>query len=166
MHADRRTEALLEPVAQEVVANRDDENPLDGERRRHRPAQVAHAPTTPGDDNERRLAGNPESFARLSGLDRRKERGCNQRTHPPRAAGPGNPLDLFQTTLVHDEMKVDTTMRPIDKAGQISDRGAHRNRHAAATARMAEDRCHRRISGNDEIRLVGGDQPPKRSRAE
>ena len=90
----------------------------------------------------------------------------DQRPHQLHAAGARNPLDRLKRLAVHHEVHVDPRLRPEEQAGQVGDGCDGHAVDFAPRAQTGEDHRDGRVGRDDHVRVVFGDRPGQRARAE
>ena len=123
-------EARLELLAKVGVpaAEADDGRPLDREPGPRGAREIADGPPSSRDDDDRRVAWQAESAACFGAGERRAESGRDDRPHDPCTVATGIALDGAHAGLVHDEVEVDSAVRPEGVRVEVGDRRDRRVR--------------------------------------
>ncbi len=159
--AELRVELLVAPSQADDAAHLGGPDEL-----AHRARDVADAPAAAGDDDHPAVLGQPELAPRVGRAARLQELSGDQRLDEAHAALARDPLDRRHRLAVHDEVHVDARLRPEEEAGQVGDRRDGRGFDFAAPAQARQHDRDGRVGRDDHIRVVLGDRPCERPRAE
>jgi hypothetical protein len=144
----------LRPARHTTVASGIRSNSLTAPSRSPTPQPPPETTTT------RRAAESPSAaIARL------EEFGCDQRPHDLHAAAAGDPLDVANRRVIHNEMGVDPALRPEEQPRHVGDRRDRRDVEQPPPAQVAEHHGDRRIGRHDDVGVAPEDLAPQRSRA-